>query len=75
MGHSLGELDRRVLLDNDLAWSADHCADALEVPGVLFCNRADPRHGAVAGRLAPSILAEFGLPAPPQMVGKNVFSA
>ncbi len=28
-----------VLLDNTSAWSADHCADALEVPGVLCCNK------------------------------------
>ena len=36
----LGDLTEDVLLDNDAAWSADHCADALEVPGVLWCNRA-----------------------------------
>ncbi len=24
------------MLDNDSAWSADHCVDALQVPGVLF---------------------------------------
>ena len=35
----LGDLTDDVLLDNDSAWSADHCADALEVPGVLCCNR------------------------------------
>jgi predicted AlkP superfamily phosphohydrolase/phosphomutase len=71
----LGDLTEDVVLDNDSAWSADHCADALEVPGVLFCNRL------IGGKLpslvdiAPSILAEFGIPTPPQMVGKNVFSA
>ncbi|MFI5461105.1 MAG: alkaline phosphatase family protein [Isosphaerales bacterium] len=71
----LGDLTDEVLLDNDSAWSADHCADALEVPGVLFCNRSI--HGKTPSLvdLAPSILAEFGLPAPPSMVGKNVFSA
>ena len=35
----LGDLTPDVLLDNESAWSADHCADALEVPGVLFSNR------------------------------------
>ncbi|MEI7837577.1 MAG: alkaline phosphatase family protein, partial [Planctomycetota bacterium] len=34
----LGGLTDQVLLDNDSAWSADHCADAAELPGVLFCN-------------------------------------
>jgi predicted AlkP superfamily phosphohydrolase/phosphomutase len=71
----LGDLTEEVLFPNDSAWSADHCADALEVPGVLFSSRA-LRAGA-APRLvdvAPSILAEFGLPVPSSMEGKNVFS-
>ena len=72
---TLGELSDEVLLNNDVAWSADHCADALEVPGVLFCNRGLRSTGPTLVDLAPSILAEFGLPTPPQMVGKNVFSA
>jgi predicted AlkP superfamily phosphohydrolase/phosphomutase len=71
---TLGELTDEILLDNDLAWSADHCADALEVPGVLFCNRAVRATSPSLVDLAPSILAEFGLPAPPQMVGRNVLS-
>jgi predicted AlkP superfamily phosphohydrolase/phosphomutase len=69
-----GELSEDVMLDNDLAWSADHCADALEVPGVLFCSRPIRRGSPSLVDLAPSILAEFGLPTPPQMVGKDIFS-
>ena len=46
----LGDLTADVLLDNDSAWSADHCADALEVPGVLFCNRPLGGKLAVARR-------------------------
>jgi predicted AlkP superfamily phosphohydrolase/phosphomutase len=70
-----GNLTEQVVLDNDLAWSADHCADALEVPGVLFSSRPIRGKAPSLVDLAPSILAEFGLPAPPQMVGKDVFSA
>src|SRR5207248_4382971 len=57
----LGDLTEEILLDNDSAWSADHCADALEVPGVLFSNR--PLRGGDPSLVdvAPSILAEFGL--------------
>ncbi len=68
----LGDLTGDVLLDNDSAWSADHCADALEVPGVLFSNRPIRGRAPSLVDLAPTILAEFGLPAPPSMVGKNV---
>jgi len=69
----LGDLTGDILLDNDSAWSADHCADALEVPGVLFSNRAIRGRAPSLVDIAPTILAEFGLPTPPQMVGKNVF--
>jgi predicted AlkP superfamily phosphohydrolase/phosphomutase len=72
---TLGDLTEEVLLDNDNAWSADHCADALEVPGVLFCNRALAGKAPSLVDLAPSILAEFRLPAPPQMIGKNILSS
>jgi predicted AlkP superfamily phosphohydrolase/phosphomutase len=70
----LGDLTDEILLDNDQAWSADHCADALEVPGVLFCNRPIRSNAPSLVDLAPSILAEFGLPAAPHMTGKNVLS-
>jgi predicted AlkP superfamily phosphohydrolase/phosphomutase len=68
----LGDLSDDVLLPNDAAWSADHCADALEVPGVLWCNR--PIRGANPSLVdvAPSILAEYGLPTPAAMTGRNV---
>ena len=45
----LGGLTDEVLLDNDSAWSADHCADAGEVPGVLFSNRPIDAESPVAG--------------------------
>jgi predicted AlkP superfamily phosphohydrolase/phosphomutase len=70
----LGELTEDVLLDNDSAWSADHCADALEVPGVLFSNRTIRASGPALVDVAPSILAEFGLPTPTGMTGKSFFA-
>jgi predicted AlkP superfamily phosphohydrolase/phosphomutase len=71
---SKGDLTPDVLLPNDSAWSADHCADALEVPGVLFSNRAIRAKGPRLVDIAPSILAEFGLPAPGSMTGENIFA-
>ena len=70
----LGGLTEQVLLDNDSAWSADHCADQALVPGVLFANRRiDAAHPALTD-LAPTILAEFGLDVHTTMPGKNVFA-
>jgi predicted AlkP superfamily phosphohydrolase/phosphomutase len=68
-----GELTKDVLLDNNSAWSADHCADALEVPGVFFSNRTIRGKAPRLIDVAPSILAEFGLTAPSSMDGGNVF--
>jgi len=36
----LGDMTDEIMLENDSAWSADHCADPLEVPGVVFCKQA-----------------------------------
>jgi bisphosphoglycerate-independent phosphoglycerate mutase (AlkP superfamily) len=63
-----------VLLDNDSAWSADHCADVSEVPGVLFSNRPIAADKPSLVDMAPSILTEFGLKIPSTMTGKNIFT-
>jgi predicted AlkP superfamily phosphohydrolase/phosphomutase len=69
----LGDMTDDILLDNDQAWSADHCADALEVPGVLFSNRAIRADNPSLVDVAPSILSVFGLPVPSSMEGKTIF--
>jgi predicted AlkP superfamily phosphohydrolase/phosphomutase len=69
-----GDLTQDVLLPNDSAWSADHCADALEVPGVLFSNRAIRAKNPRLIDIAPSILTVFDLPVPSSMTGENVFA-
>jgi predicted AlkP superfamily phosphohydrolase/phosphomutase len=69
----LGDLTEDVLLDNDSAWSADHCADALEVPGILFCNRPIQAKTPSLIDVAPSILAAYGLTAPSSMAGRSIF--
>jgi predicted AlkP superfamily phosphohydrolase/phosphomutase len=71
----LGDLTPEVLLDNDSAWSADHCADALEVPGLLCCNQVIRSTSPSLVDLAPSILDEFGLPTPNTMTGQSIFSS
>jgi predicted AlkP superfamily phosphohydrolase/phosphomutase len=69
----LGDLTDDILLRNDQAWSADHCADALEVPGILFANKSMNAKAPSLIDVAPSILAEFGLKTPTTMNGKSFF--
>jgi predicted AlkP superfamily phosphohydrolase/phosphomutase len=69
----LGDIEAEVLSDNGSAWSADHCMDSSEVPGVLFSNRPIAAPDPWLVDLAPSILTEFGLKIPSTMTGKNIF--
>jgi predicted AlkP superfamily phosphohydrolase/phosphomutase len=71
----LGGLTDQVLLDNDSAWSADHCADVSEVPGVLFSNKPVKAEKPSLIDMGPSILAEFGLETPSSMEGRKIFNA
>jgi predicted AlkP superfamily phosphohydrolase/phosphomutase len=68
----LGDLEEATISPNKEAWSADHCADALEVPGVMWCSRPIRGQNPALVDVAPSILAEYGLPTPPTMTGRNV---
>jgi hypothetical protein len=69
----LGDITEEILSDNDSAWSADHCMDASEVPGVLFSNRPILSERPSLIDLAPSIISEYGLAIPGSMQGKNIF--
>jgi len=71
----LGDMTKEVLLENDSAWSADHCADVSEVPGVVFANRPIAAQTPALIDMAPSVLTEFGLDVPASMQGKNIFKA
>jgi predicted AlkP superfamily phosphohydrolase/phosphomutase len=68
----LGDLEADTISPNKEAWSADHCADALEVPGVMWCSKPISGVNPSLVDLAPSILAEYGLPIPATMTGRNV---
>jgi predicted AlkP superfamily phosphohydrolase/phosphomutase len=72
---SKGDLTDEVLMANDSAWSADHCADALEVPGLLVSNRAIRGKDPKLVDIAPSILGAFGLDAPSSMTGRDVLGS
>lgn len=70
----LGDLHDEILRPNDKAWSADHCADARHVPGLLACNRPVAVNDPSLIDLAPSILVEYGLDVPVSMEGRNIFT-
>jgi predicted AlkP superfamily phosphohydrolase/phosphomutase len=69
----LGDLEKEAVSANTEAWSADHCADALEVPGVFWCNRPFAANRPSLVDVAPSILAQYGLSTPKSMSGRSVF--
>jgi predicted AlkP superfamily phosphohydrolase/phosphomutase len=68
----LGNMSKEILTDNDSAWSADHCADASEVPGVIFSNRPIKATRPALIDIAPSVLTRFGLTVPSSMQGQNI---
>lgn len=71
---SKGDLTADVLLANDSAWSADHCADALEVPGLLFSSRPIRGKDPKLIDIAPSIMGLFGQQVPKTMTGRDLFT-
>ncbi len=68
----LGAFPRELLSDNTDAWSGDHCVDSTFVPGVLLCNRRLRTEQPALEDLAPTILAQLGVPIPAEMTGKNL---
>jgi predicted AlkP superfamily phosphohydrolase/phosphomutase len=69
----LGDFPPDVLEDNDNPWSGDHCIDYTLVPGVLLSNRKIPMKTPALTDMAPTILAEFGIPKAKGMIGQPVF--
>lgn len=68
----LGKYPREVLLDNTDPWSGDHCMDSALLPGVLLSNRRMAAAAPALADLAPTILAAFQVPAPPEMTGRDL---
>src|SRR5205809_2219874 len=68
-----GAFPPEVLEDNTNAWSGDHCMDYTLVPGVLLSNRDIAAATPALTDIAPTILAEFGIAKPKDMMGQAVF--
>jgi len=67
----LGEFPEQVFLDNLDPWSADHCVDSREVPGILVTNRQISLAEPALFDLTVTILDEFGISKGPEMVGTD----
>jgi predicted AlkP superfamily phosphohydrolase/phosphomutase len=69
----LGAFTEDVLENNTNPWSGDHCMDYTLVPGVLLSNRRILMSDPALTDIAPTILAEFGIPKTKDMMGQSVF--
>ena len=70
---ALGDVTPDLLKVSEEKWSGDHCGATEIVPAILFANkkiRIDEPH---LYDLAPTILSEFGIPEPADMIGRNIF--
>ena len=70
----LGKFPEHIISINEDKWSGDHCVDNRHVPGVLLSNRQIDKQDPALFDLTPTILAEFGIDIPDDMIGKSVFN-
>ena len=69
----LGRVPKNILEDNTQKWSGDHCMSPTVVPAILLSNKRSKIIDPKLQDLAPTILAEFGLPVPEDMIGQPLF--
>jgi predicted AlkP superfamily phosphohydrolase/phosphomutase len=69
----VGGFSSSILEDNVDPWTADHCINAADVPGVLFTTRKTRLQDPSLKDLPVSLLALFGLPPGPGMTGRSVY--
>jgi predicted AlkP superfamily phosphohydrolase/phosphomutase len=69
----IGGFSRMVLEDNADAWTADHCINAADVPGVLFTTRKIRVLDPALKDLPVSLLGLYGLRPPTEMAGRSVY--
>jgi len=70
---ALGAVPGVSLEDNTQAWIGDHCMASDEVPGVLLSNRKVRTATPQLYDITATILSEFGVKKPANMIGQTVF--
>ncbi|HXV13296.1 MAG TPA: alkaline phosphatase family protein [Candidatus Krumholzibacteria bacterium] len=71
---ALGMVTSDVITPNLGKWTGDHCIDHRWVPGILLMNRRAAIDDPSLLDMPVTILAQFGVPAPPAMTGRNVLA-
>ena len=69
----LGGMSKEIFSDNLDKWSGDHCVDPSLVPAILISNRKIQETKPALFDLTASVLREFNIPRPNQMIGKSIF--
>ncbi|MDD5557224.1 MAG: alkaline phosphatase family protein [bacterium] len=64
-----GRATEEIFIDNEKAWSADHCIDHRFVPGVFFCSGRIASSSPHLRDIAPTVLDLFGVAPPASMDG------
>jgi len=69
----LGRISRDIVENNTDKWSGDHMGAAEVVPGIVLCDRPVKAEAPALYDLTATILQEFGIERPAEMVGKPIF--
>jgi predicted AlkP superfamily phosphohydrolase/phosphomutase len=70
---AIGQFGKETVEDNLDRWGSDHCMDPHEIPGILVTNRKiDSTRDYHLYDMAPTILADYGVPPLSAMVGKPI---
>jgi len=70
---ALGGFPNEILSDNKSTWSGDHCIDPAVVPGVFFSNRKITAEMPYLYDLTVTVLKEYNITPPQDMIGKPVW--
>lgn len=71
----LGEFPKEIFVDNDEAWSGDHCVDYRVTPGVLLTNQKITLEAPALYDLTVAVLDEYGVPPLEEMIGRDCLAA
>ncbi|MGH9694553.1 MAG: alkaline phosphatase family protein, partial [Bryobacteraceae bacterium] len=70
---ALGATPPNLIVDNNDEWRGDHCIAPEFVPGALITNRPVKLAHPHLYDLTATMLSEFGVPKPEEMVGHSIF--